>query len=603
MAASVTRRNKTISVRAWKGDAKTLLAFDLLDTRNLDRFAGFTIEYTTGAGESHYLHNNLRFENPATHAQVASESPWSMINAPLHYFRWLHVPGSLHQGVAPYYGEYTYTVTPRFTDDTKALLPIDRSLSVTVGVDVEPFAKNGLRIGFTRGYVQSQAFVDNFGKDARPTPEAPTLDFDTSQVAGTNPYGRTYTWRELWEWLGFTARRRVFELLDEVVANPRLSVDVFAYDLDEPDLTARLLTLARDGRIRIILDNSSLHHDKNGTQPEDEFEALFAKRRRKGAELKRGKFDRYSHDKVIVVRRAGKPVRVLTGSTNFSMNGLYVNANHVLVFDDPAIAKTYGEVFDTVWQADVKRAAFASSGLARTTFRFPRTAITFAPHDPETAVANLDEVVARIDDEEQADPPHASVLFAVMGLSKGTGPVLPALNKLHEDERIFTYGISDSPDGIALYAPGKRTGLLVTGKPVRVQLPRPFNQVYRLGTLDHQIHHKFVVCGFRGARAAVWCGSSNLTAGGEEKNGDNLITIRDRDVATVFAVEAAALVDHFNFLDKQSRSGGRRLAAAPPADKREGAELAGWWLSPGGGWARKYFDEHDLKCADRRLFA
>jgi hypothetical protein len=189
-----------------------------------------------------------------------------------------------------------------------------------------------------------------------------------------------------------------------------------------------------------------------------------------------------------------------------------------------------------------------------------------------------------------------------MGLSQGSGPVLPALNTLHEDERIFTYGISDDPAGIALYAPGKRTGLLVTGKPTRVRLPKPFNQVPRLQ--NHQIHHKFVVCGFRGTKATVWCGSSNLTAGGEQDNGDNLLTIRDRDVAAVFAIEAAALVDHFNFLDKQSQSSGKpKLTAAPSADKREGAVLAGWWLSPGGGWAHKYFDEHDLKCADRKLFA
>ena len=605
MAASVSRRNGSISVRAWKGDAKTLLAFDLPDTSQLERFAGFTIFTAAGNGESYYLQNQLTYRFPADHAQVPTEPAASTVNAPVHSFRWVHVPGSLHQGLDPYYGPYRYTVTPRFYDGNNALRPIDAQLSVTVPVDVRPFRKQGLRLGFTRGYVQSQGFVDNFGKHARPTPKDPTLDFDTSQVAGTNDAGHRYTWAEMWSWLGFTGRARVFEVLDDVLANNGLTLDVFAYDLDEPDIVARLLRLAGEGRIRVILDNSKEHHGPDGSQPEDVFERRFKRRKRASAAIKRGKFGRFAHDKVLIVRRGTTPVRVLTGSTNFAINGLYVNSNHVLVFDDRDLAQTYADVFDAAWDSDVKLAAFAESDLSTQTFRSGRTAVTFAPHDAPTAKANLTAIRDRIEAEERSEPPCASVLFAVMGLTQGTGPVLPALNALHDNARIFTYGISDNPGGIALYAPGKPTGLLVTGKPTRVQLPKPFNQVPRLGTLEHQIHHKFVVCGFRGRDPVVYCGSSNLTEGGEESNGDNLITIRDRDVATVFAIEAAALVDHFNFLATAAKKSKRppQPAVAPSADKREQARDSDWWLTPGGGWAKKYFNPRDLKYADRRLFA
>ena len=44
----------------------------------------------------------------------------------------------------------------------------------------------------------------------------------------------------------------------------------------------------------------------------------------------------------------------------------------------------------------------------------------------------------------------------------------------------------------------------------------------------HQIHHKFVVCGFNGDDPVVYCGSSNLALGGEQHNGDNLLEIHDR---------------------------------------------------------------------------
>jgi hypothetical protein len=101
-----------------------------------------------------------------------------------------------------------------------------------------------------------------------------------------------------------------------------------------------------------------------------------------------------------------------------------------------------------------------------------------------------------------------------------------------------------------LYPVGKTTGVLVTGKPVNTQLPPPFDQVRNIGGVGHQIHHKFVVCGFNGPDPVVYCGSSNLALGGEQQNGDNLLAIHDGDVATVFALEALALVDHFNTLPR-----------------------------------------------------
>jgi hypothetical protein len=186
-----------------------------------------------------------------------------------------------------------------------------------------------------------------------------------------------------------------------------------------------------------------------------------------------------------------------------------------------------------------------------------------------------------------------------MGL-EGSGPVYPALQEIHKDDGVFSYGVSDDPEGIALYVPDQTTGVLVTGKPTKTKLPPPFNQVPSIG-LYHQVHHKFVICGFNGDDPVVYCGSSNLALAGEMVNGDNLIEIRDGDVATAFALEALALVDHFQFLNRLSQHG--RDEPEPPASKREAAREADWFLSTGDGWARPYFDEDDLRCLDRMLFA
>lgn len=610
MAGSVSKKTAGLSVRAYIGDAKTLLAFDL-PKRMTKNLVGFSVKVQPGSQAAYYLHNLLTFAAPQHHAQDPKEPPNSSLNAPFQKFRWLHVPGSVHQGLTPFMGTYTYTVTPRYVDAGQSMLPLDPSLSVAIQVPVKPFEQDGLALGFTRGYTQSQAFTHHFGLKALIRPAGKALQFDTSQVSGSNAAGEQYTFEQEYDWLGFTARHRVMDLLDEVLQDGRLSVDVFAYDLSEPVVVDSLIALARVGRVRIILDDAALHHDKTLSTPEDQFERLFTMAMKNGSAIKRGHFKRYSHDKVFVVRNVadGRAIKMLGGSTNFSITGLYVNSNHVLVFDNAAVAAEYAKVFDAAWDSDVSAAAFLKSPLSSETFAFKlsrniRGAITFSPHTVEGATALLDAVAARIAKEGTKSRGKGSVLFAVMEMDNGTSPVYTSLKTLHENQRIFSYGISDNPGGIALYEPGKLTGVLVTGKPSASILPPPFNQVRNIGGVGHQIHHKFVVCGFNGDDPTVYCGSSNLALGGEESNGDNLVCIHSDEVATVFALEAIALVDHFQFLARHaSKTGTPATKSAAPAAKDRAAAAAGWSLRTTDKWTGAYFDASDLKFVDRQLFA
>ncbi|MDQ6893114.1 MAG: phospholipase D-like domain-containing protein [Acidobacteriota bacterium] len=599
--AGVTKTQGPLSVRAHVGDAKTLLAFDLDESATND-LAGFTVQVAPPGVEPYYLLNELQFKTPTDHAQDATVPPNSSINAPIHKFRWLHVPGSSHQGLTPVFGKYQYTVTPRYFDARGSLKPLDPTLGLAIQVEVGPFSKKGLAVGFTRGFTQSQAFVRHFGLKALIRPKGKQLLFDTTVESGVNARGQHYTYDDEYEWLGFTARERILEILHEVVSNKNLRLDVFAYDLNEPNVIEILIGLAKQGRVRIILDNAALHHG-TPAKPEDQFEKLFRAAAKPPGEVLRGKFGRYSHGKVFVVSDADGARRVLTGSTNLSVTGLYVNSNHVLVFDDPKVAAKYAEVFEESWNDKAAAGKFRKSPLSQGTFSFssasvPATDISFSPHDAPVANAILDALVQRIQREGSKSKSVGSVLFAVMQMDVGTGPVFPALRTLHATKDIFSFGISDSPGGIFLYRPRSTRGVLVTGKPVNTQLPPPFNQVPGVG-LGHQVHHKFVVCGFSGPDPVVYCGSSNLAALGEGANGDNLLAIHDGDVATVFAIEALALVDHFDFLDRSSAGPNSKKTAS----KQGAAVKAGWFLSTDGKWARPYYDPKDLRSVDRRLFA
>jgi hypothetical protein len=256
--ASETASTNGFSVTAHIGDFKTLLAFTFDSASNAKDLAGFSIMVQPKGQASYYLWNTLAFQNPAP--PVPGEPPNSTVNSPIQRFRWLHVPGSVHQGLAPFQGDCTYTVTPRFFDANGQLRPLDLNRSVSVTVPVKPFGKNGcLTVAFTRGYSQSEAFVHHFGRNAALRPAAEDVVFDTSQVAGQDSKGAEYTFGQMYEWVGFTARKEALAFLDAVIADPDQRLDAFCYDLNDPDVCSRLLQLASEGRVRVILDDAALH--------------------------------------------------------------------------------------------------------------------------------------------------------------------------------------------------------------------------------------------------------------------------------------------------------------------------------------------------------
>lgn len=589
--AVISECKGSFSVKAYLGDSKTLLAFNLSNAAAAKNLAGFTIHsQPPGNALPYYLSNELRFEVHGQHALVAGEPPNSTVNAPIQKYRWTAFPGLLHGGTLPPVGPYVYTVTPRFFDGNGSMLAMDPSLSVAVTVPVGPFIKGALTLGFTRGYMQSEAYAHHFGQATPIEPANRALQFNTAAKAGANAQGQTCTFDDIYAWMGGSARLQIFGLLNEVLNDESLSLDVFAYDLDEPDVVTIFLKLAAQGRIRLILDDAQLHIQhtdskthKTVTPLEVPFAKLFDAQVKAPAEMVRGCFDRYSHDKILIVSKNGEAIKVLTGSTNFSVTGLYVNANHVLVFDDPGVAQHYAQVFEQSWtilkqHPNVSEAAasvFANAPLAEQAFvpssqSVPKMSITFSPHTLTTTDNLLTAVSNRV--QSEANATKGNVMFAVMQLTGSNTPVYNTLNAIHGTPTLFSYGISDAPEGTYLYKPGSASGVLVTGKPGRTTLPPPFDQVPI--PPGHEIHDKFVVCGLNGADPVVYCGSSNLATGGEQANGDNLLQIHDADVATAFAIEVLLLVDHYNFLDRYANPRAPRAAPKSATKKAPAKKTA-----------------------------
>src|SRR5271165_4964788 len=348
-----------LTVAAYAGDGDVLLAFSLDDSvLKQNDLAGFSIQCTPPTGQPFYLQNRINFTQPVTSSTTPQQHPWtSSQDAPFQKFHWVHFPPD----VVP--GDFKYKVTARYCQDTA--LVDGPSGEVTIQL-VRPQSGN-FELGLTRAYVSSQAYVSKFqNKDIRPQPK--TLDYDTT------PFQPQY------EWLGWHARKMVVSLLKECVSDPSITVDMFAYDFDEPDILKMCEALG--SRLRIFLDNASLHVGKA-------LEVQVHQRLVKSAgaaNVKQGHFQRFAHDKIIIQKKDGVPTKVLTGSANFSVRGLYVQANNVLVFDNPAVAALYEKVFDEAFD---DMSGFSSSLLAAQWFPqdssdfespgIPKFQVSFAP--------------------------------------------------------------------------------------------------------------------------------------------------------------------------------------------------------------------------------
>jgi len=583
---------KGLKVRAHKGDAMTFLAFDLAQSKT-QNFTGFTIRVTPGTRAPYYMTNLLRY--PAAILKKNNIKPagaGSTLYAPIQKYRWVHVPATFHQIENVFYGTYTYDVTPRYLVDD-VLQPLDSNRTVTVSIDVSPFQSGNFQIGFTRGFVASQAYVNHFGNNSKVRPNKTDLIFDIRYKSGSvsvtkngQKVSQDYTFEDQHVWMGWQARSRVLEFLDETLADSQLTLDAFAFDLDEPVVCDRLLKLARQGRLRMILDNSSTHvgTDASGNIAfEDQFEARFKQQAIAPSTIFRGKFQSLAHSKVFIQKKKSTDiaVKVLTGSTNFSTNGFYINANHVLIYTSRSVAKLFEDAFNASFSADLMK-TFRNTNLAVQDHLvkesgMPDMTIRISPHTEPVATTFFKTISERIKAAE------SDVLFAIMQDSSASS-ILDAVKFVRDNnENIFSYGITDTTTSISLYKPHSKHGILVAGKGGAKILPPPFDKEPAIPGIA--IHHKFVVVDFKGKNPVVYCGSSNLAFGPEQKNGDNLIEIRNPAAVTVFAIEAIRLVDHFSFRDRTENTDQIYLQTSGAATP----------------WYASYYASDDLHFVERTL--
>lgn len=552
------------TVKLWRGERMALIGMDVEQPE--DDLVGFSIEVQApGSQQFEPLKNRLNFsyEGPATEA-VTGKRIWNSTEAPFQKFRWIDFPHD------PQGGDYTYRVTKQHMPEDGKVVP---GTSITLDISLDSVVYDGfLDVGFTRNFASSQAYADKYGNnpDVIPTNADDGLNFQ--KLEG-----------DVYQWLGFEAYGLIFEFLNDVAGDETLELDFFAYDLNEPDVVALLEKVGP--RLRAIIDDSGAH--KADTSAESQAAERLAASA--GADhVQRMHFSGLQHNKVLIAKRNGEAVKVLFGSTNFSFRGIYIQANNVLVLRNPEAAGLFAQVFERAFS---NPRGFSSDDIAKQwhlvqVANKPPVHLCFSPH--KTADLSLSPVGGAID---QAT---SSVFFCIAFLNQATsGAVRESVDRL-EDKSVFSYGISNSANGLNIKKPDGSTGI-VDFAFLSKNAPEPFKSEWDGGQGIHE-HHKFVVTDFNLPTAKVFTGSSNLSVSGEQHNGDNLIMIEDQKVATSYAIEALRVFDHLHFRVNMKAAAHSGQEGALTLRKPKA-------ISGKPAWFEEYYVEGSQKEDDRLLFS
>jgi phosphatidylserine/phosphatidylglycerophosphate/cardiolipin synthase-like enzyme len=577
-----------LSMKLWRGERMCLIGFDVPAPAPAD-LVGFAIERRApGRRKFEPLMNRLNFsyDEPIAKA-VTGARKYPSTEAPFQKFRWVDFPFELQDG------QYRYRGTAmHMPSDGK---PLEPGTSIDLDISLESVTYDGfLDVGFTRGFASSQAFRDKF-------PEGTDLDavgttIIPSQADDGLDFKKATEPSDIYDWMGFEAHELIFSFLEDVVGNPTITLDVFAYDLNEPDIVQALERLGK--RLRVIIDDSTTKKKGvvRGHGADDSAESRSAARLETSAgtdNVRRTHFENLQHHKVLIAKRNGVPFKVLAGSTNFSFRGVYIQSNNVLVFEDPGVAGLFGKVFDAAF---ANPDAFDSDDLAKKWHTLqtpgrPPLHICFSPH--VSSDVSLNPVRGAI---EQAS---SSVLYAVAFLSQlKSGPTKEAFDRLI-DRPVFSYGISDKRGKLELQKPDGSTGL-VDFAYLAEKSPQPFSREWS-GGKGINVHHKFVVTDFSLPTAKVFTGSSNLAPSGEQGNGDHLILIEDRKIAVGYAIEALRVFDHLHFRDRMKEAGEKPPAGQPKKDSLTLRKPTA--ISNKPAWFEEYYVPGSQRERDRLLFA
>jgi phosphatidylserine/phosphatidylglycerophosphate/cardiolipin synthase-like enzyme len=535
-----TKLSGNLLVKAYAGSTGVLVAMDLPASARKG-LLGFAIE-RSGGGEDRWLNGQLHFEGTA----LPPGEPVPTNLAPIQKFRWSDYtvwPDTTYRyRVHPVYGR------------------VDRQ-EIRKGAEVEVTtqARGATHtVVFNRAAAASQAFSRKFPGVEAELEAARKKDIPNPQLPD-----------DALEWLSRGLLEEVVEFI-ESAKGAGWALDVAIYEYELPRIVEAMRDAHRRGvEVRVV------YHAKRGDPQTAENQSRL---KSLPPGLKRARVtSAICHHKFIVLSKLGArgdrlPRAVLCGSTNFTENGVYRQANVVHVVQDRSAAATYLELFDVLFGG-------ATPGETRKWINahnpIQGSPPLFAGFSPRTRPDDLDAFVSLIGAAER------DVLFCT---AFNLVPAIEAALLGQPNDPILRFGIQNRRTQITGFHRDRTASFAAAAF-----FSKGLEGFLKESTAGQRgnilIHTKLIVIDFTSDSPIVISGSHNLSRPASHDNDENFLIVRTNpDVADCYGVELMRLYDHYRarWASRQNRSGPR--------------------LTTDDGWSARYYRRGSLNRADRLAF-
>ncbi len=355
------------------------------------------------------------------------------------------------------------------------------------------------------------------------------------------------------------------------------------YELNDPELIDALVEFGQD--CNLILANGAFKPPNN-----DENKAVRAQLKSKIRVYDRiVSSGHFAHNKVVVICDSdGKPLSVLTGSTNWTSSGLCTQANNGLIIDDPVVAQDYLDAWNRIHAAgnafppnliaaNSTAKTFQVDGCSVTPWHVPTSHAqdldyarklinaakegilflffnpgTFQPDDTPEKWTLLQNVLNRHHEENNA---YYNPNLYIKGVVNQDIPYLTT-DKAPQKQKVKKPPV-DSMDPtaaahpVALYSNGiEPPDRLSHDVLIPANIKQKFSvweqELLRAGIVN--IHSKVIVLDPFGQNPVVMTGSHNLGFKASSKNDDNLIIIEGNGpLAAAYAVNIIAIFQSYRW--------------------------------------------------------
>jgi phosphatidylserine/phosphatidylglycerophosphate/cardiolipin synthase-like enzyme len=525
-----------LTLKAYAGTTGVMLAFNIRPSLR-HGLLGFAVEREgPEPGRIRWLQGLLRFPNQ----QRDLETPVDSKVAPIQKFRW---------------SDYSVYPSSPYRYKLYAVYGSPASLRMREGPEVSIVTESlhqGLhQIIFNRAAAASQAYRLKF-KNANPD--------DPGQQKAR-------------DWLSRGLRERLLQFFDQAIDHT-WTLDIAIYEIELPEVIELLQqALQRGVRLRVVF-----HAREKDPQTEINQKMLAPL---PPAVLRPRQTNAIFHHKFCVLSRISEnesrqPIAVLTGSTNFTSQAVYRQANVIHIIENADIATRYAQLFERLFQGDAPR---ETKQYINTFFPVTAGMVPQAVFSPRSRFTDLQEVVAIIH-RSQSDllfctsfQIHQDIELALLG---------------NPDSTVIRYGLQNTRSHITGI---HRQGTFVTPTFLSDGLEGFLKESFAGHEGGIFIHLKTIVADFTSAIPTIITGSNNFSSNASANNDENMLFLgHETAVADTYACEMMRLYDHYRFRFNQSSKHNRL-----PEQRLI--------LTPDDSWTNRYFKPDSLMYQERIRFS